>query len=58
MSASMTWLRALAPPQARASPSIAAMNGQSCGQPCAPTNIPAAPVKSSRVMIRGFVSVT
>ena len=57
MSASMTWLSALAPPHARASPAMAARNVPSSGHPSAPTNIPAAPVSSSSVMIRGFVSV-
>ena len=58
MSASITWLSALEPPQASASPSIIATNSQPFGQPPAPTNIPAAPVRSSSDMIRGFVSVT
>ena len=58
MSASSTWLSALAPPQASASPTIVATNRSSGGTPWAPTNIPAAPVTSSSDMIRGFVSVT
>ena len=58
MSASSTWLSALAPPQASARPTIAAAKRPSGGTPWAPTNIPAAPVRSSSDMIRGFVSVT
>ena len=58
MSASITWLSALEPPQASARPTIVARNSQPSGQPSAPTNMPAAPVSSSSVMIRGFVSVT
>ena len=37
---------------------MVAKNVDSSGAPCAPTNIPAAPVSRSRVMIRGLVSVT
>jgi hypothetical protein len=57
ISASITWLSALEPPQASASPSIIEPNAQPSGQPPAPTNIPAAPVSSSSDMIRGFVKV-
>jgi len=58
MSASRRWLRAEAPPQASASPVIAATNRVVPGQPFAPPIIPQAPVKSRRDMMRGFVSVT
>ena len=58
MSASSTWFSALAPPQARASPAIVAAKSASEGRPRAPTTMPHAPVSRSRVMIRGFVSVT
>ena len=58
MSASSTWLRALAPPHASARPTIVVTKSPSGGTPWAPTNIPAAPVTSSSDMIRGFVSVT
>ena len=58
MSRSSTWFKALAPPQARPSPTIVAARSRTSGTPPAPTNIPAAPVRSRRDMIRGFVSVT
>jgi hypothetical protein len=58
MSASSTWFSALAPPQARPSPSIVTPTSQSGGKPPAPTIIPQSPVSSSSDMIRGFVSVT
>ena len=58
MSASSTWLRALAPPQASARPTIVAATSHKGGSPAAPTTIPQSPVKRSSDMIRGFVSVT
>ncbi len=58
MSRSMTWLIALAPPQAMARPTIAPTATFHGGRPCAPATIPQKPVRSSSVMIRGFVSVT
>ena len=58
MSRSSTWLSALAPPQASASPTIAATAVSVPGQPCAPAIIPQKPVISSSDMIRGFVSAT
>jgi hypothetical protein len=58
MSRSMTWLSALAPPQASARPASIAASGAAPGHPPAPTNIPAAPVRRRSDMIRGFVSVT
>jgi hypothetical protein len=51
-------LSALAPPQASARPTIVTTKVESGGTPSAPTNIPAAPVSSSRVMIRGLVRMT
>jgi len=58
MSASSTWLSALAPPQASARPAMAAAASPSDGSPFAPTTIPQNPVRRSSDMIRGFVSVT
>jgi hypothetical protein len=58
MSRSSTWFSALAPPQASARPSSARPNRLGAGIPRAPTTMPQAPVRSSSVMIRGFVSVT
>jgi hypothetical protein len=58
MSASSTWLSALAPPHARASPSSITPRSPSGGTPPAPTNMPPAPVISSSDMIRGLVRVT
>ena len=58
MSRSSTWLRADAPPQASASPTIAATARPVPGQPRAPAIIPQKPVISSSDMIRGFVSAT
>ena len=57
MSRSRTWFSADAPPQASASPSMVTTKSPSGGTPCAPTNMPAAPVSRRRDMIRGFVSV-
>jgi hypothetical protein len=58
MSASSTWFKALAPPQASPSPSIVAAISQSGGRAPAPTTIPQRPVSRSSDMIRGFISVT
>jgi hypothetical protein len=57
MSRSMTWFRALAPPQASANPTTSAVVVPTGGRPRAPATIPQMPVSSSRLMIRGFVSV-
>jgi hypothetical protein len=51
-------LSAEAPPQARASPVIAAIASPVPGQPRAPAIIPQKPVMSSSDMMRGFVSAT
>ena len=58
MSRSSTWLSADAPPQASASPTIAATASPVPGQPRAPAIIPQKPVTSRSDMIRGFVSAT
>src|SRR4051812_24902834 len=57
MSRSSTWLRALAPPQASARPTIASIASAVPGQPCAPRIIPQKPVTSRSDITRGFVSV-
>ena len=58
MSRSSTWFSALAPPQASASPTVAAIAIVVPGQPRAPAIIPQKPVTRSSDMMRGFVSVT
>ena len=58
MSRSSTWFSALAPPHARASPTVAATATVVPGQPRAPAIIPQKPVIRRSDMIRGFVSAT